>query len=117
MTDITSLTSFLLFSLILELLSIFMVMINTSKIELINATENCLLNFSSVRNSFLPIELFLILPILVRRRSRGLDRIRTNILCNILCNEFLSTKLSSRKKLAILLLDKAIPSSFAINVW
>ena len=66
MTDITSITSFSLFRLIIEMLSVFMVMINTSKIELIKATENGLLIFFFVRNSYLPIELFLIHSILVR---------------------------------------------------
>lgn len=39
---ITNFTFFVLFDLILKLLSIFMVMINIVKSELINGTENCL---------------------------------------------------------------------------
>ena len=46
------LTSFFLFHLIFEFLSFFMVMRNIVKIELINATENCLVNILSVRNFF-----------------------------------------------------------------
>ena len=47
---ITSFTFFVLFDLILKLLSIFMVMINIVKIELINGTENYLSNTFSVTN-------------------------------------------------------------------
>ena len=67
----TYLTSFFLFHFIFELLGIFMVMINIVKIELINATENCLLNIFSFGN-FLPTELFLICPILTWSRLTGL---------------------------------------------
>ena len=42
---------FFLFNLIFELLGILMVIINI-KMELINATENCLLNVFSVRNFY-----------------------------------------------------------------
>ena len=47
---ITNFTFFVLFDLILKLLSIFMVMINIVKIELINGTENYLSNTFSVTN-------------------------------------------------------------------
>ena len=47
---ITNFTFFVLFDLILKLLSIFMVMINIVKSELINGTENCLSNTYSVTN-------------------------------------------------------------------
>ena len=47
---ITSFTFYVLFDLILKLLSIFMVMINIVKIELINGTENYLSNTFSVTN-------------------------------------------------------------------
>ena len=43
---------FLLFHFIFELHSISMVMINIVKNELINATENCLLNIFSARHFF-----------------------------------------------------------------
>ena len=69
----TDLTSFFLFHFIFDLLSTSMVMINIAKIESINATEN-----------FLTPELFLIYPILIWSRSRGLDVIWRNLLYNIL---------------------------------
>ena len=47
---ITNFTFFVLFDLILKLLSIFMVMINIVKSELINGTENCQSNTYSVTN-------------------------------------------------------------------
>ena len=81
-------TSYFLLHFIFELLSIFMVMMNIVNIELINATENCQLNIFSVRNSFLPTELFLIYPIFMWSRSRGIDIIWKKILHNILSNEW-----------------------------
>ena len=63
-------------------------MINIVKIESINATENCQLNIFSVRIIFLQTELFLIYPILIWSRSRGLDIIWTNIVNNILSIEW-----------------------------
>ena len=50
--SVTSLTSFFLFHFIFAMLSIFMIIINIPNIELINATENSLLNISSVRTFF-----------------------------------------------------------------
>ena len=44
------LTSFLLFHVILELLIIFMIMINIVKTELINAAVNCPANILFVKN-------------------------------------------------------------------
>ena len=42
-----------------------MLMTNINKIELINATESCLSNISSVKNVCLPTKLWLIHPIFV----------------------------------------------------
>ena len=50
-----------------------MVMIDFVKIELINATENVLLNIFSVKMFFLPTELFLTQPIPIWSGSRGVD--------------------------------------------
>ena len=50
MPDITSLSSFLLFHFIFELLGIIMLIMNIIKTELINATESFWLNIFSVRN-------------------------------------------------------------------
>ena len=86
-TDMTGLTFFLLLHFTFELLGIFMVITNIVKIELINATENCLLNIFSVK-IFLPAQWFLINPILIWSRSRDLDVIWTNILYNILCDKY-----------------------------
>ena len=55
---------FFCFISFLGLLGIFMAMINIVRIELIGATEYCLLNSVSAR-LFLPTELFLIHPILI----------------------------------------------------
>ena len=52
-----------------------MAMTNIAKIQLINATENCLLDIFSVRNYSLPTELFFIHLILIWTRPRGLDNI------------------------------------------
>ena len=76
---------FFLFHVIFAPLDIFMVMINIVKIELINATETCLLNCF----------------------SRGLDIIWINILYKILSNELelkiiYQQNVSAGKKLAIL---------------
>ena len=73
-----------LFHFIFELLSVFMSMINIVKIELINANEHWLLNNFSIRNLFLSTELFLIHPIPIWSRSRGLDTKWTKILHDIL---------------------------------
>ena len=54
------LTSLFLFYFIFELLRIFAVMINTAKLELINAAENCLLKFFLVRTFFNNIQKLLI---------------------------------------------------------
>ena len=62
-----------------------MAVINIVKIELINSTENWLLNIFSAR-IFLAIELFFIYAILIWSRSRGLDVIWTNMLYIILSN-------------------------------
>ena len=114
MTDVTS--CFLL-HFIFELLSIFMVMMNIVNIELINATEKCQLNIFSVRNSFLPTELFLIYSILMRSRSRGIDRIWINILHNILSYDWESKVVCQknfpvRKKLPILFIGESVPIEF-----
>ena len=111
MTDVTS--CFLL-QFIFELLSIFMVMTNIVKIELDNATEKCQLNIFSVRNSFLPTELFLIYSILMRSKSRGIDRIWINILHNILSTDWESKVVCQqnfpvRKKLPILFIGERVP--------
>ena len=111
-----------LFHFILELLSISMVMINIVKFELINTSENRLLNIFSVRIFFLPTKLFLIYPSLLWPRSRGTDIIWTNILYNILGNEWepkfvYHQNFPLGKKLAVLFfLAKVFPSSFAVNV-
>ena len=62
-----------------------MAVINIAKIELINSTENWLLNIFSAR-IFLAIELFFIYAILIWSRSRGLDVIWTNMLYIIRSN-------------------------------
>ena len=58
----TGLTSFFLFNFTFELVSFFMVMINSVKIELINATENCRLNIFSVGNFFYQLNHSLSIP-------------------------------------------------------
>ena len=102
---------------IFELLSIFMVMMNIVNIELINATENCQLNIFSVRNSFLPTELFLTYPIFMWSRSRGIDIIWIKILHNILSNEWESKVVHQknfpvRKKLPILFIGQSVSIEF-----
>ena len=89
----TSLTYLFQFYFILELLSIFMVMINLyhGKFIMVMVHGKCLLNVSSVR-FFLPRELFLIYPILIWSRSKGLNIIWTIVLA------------------------KAIPLNFAVNI-
>ena len=67
MTYVTSVTSFVLFHFILELLGIFMVMINIVKIEQINATKNYPPNMS-VKNVCLPRNLCFTRPILIWSR-------------------------------------------------
>ena len=76
---------FFLFHFIFELLSIFMVMINIVKIEFINATKNYLLHIFSVR-IFLLTELFLIHPIPIQSRPRGLDVTWTMMLYSTMSN-------------------------------
>ena len=51
-----SLISIVLFHFIFDLFSIFMVMINIKKIELINPTESCLSNIFSAESFSLPNE-------------------------------------------------------------
>ena len=65
-----------------ELINIFKAMISIVKVELINATENYLLNIFFVRNIFPTI-----CPILIWLRSRVIDIIWTKMLYNILSNE------------------------------
>ena len=113
----TDLTSFFLFLFIFQLLSIFMVAINTVKIELINTTHNYLHNIFYI-SIFLPTELFLIYPICMRSRSKDVDIISTNILCNILSIEWelkivYQQNFLVQKKKSFLLFSL----SFAINVW
>ena len=52
MADVISITSFLQFHFIFELIGIFMGMTNIIQIQSVNAAENCLLNFFSVRIFF-----------------------------------------------------------------
>ena len=59
------LTSLFLFYFIFELLRIFAVMINTAKLELINAAENCLLKFFLVRTFFNNIQKLLIFFLII----------------------------------------------------
>ena len=113
----TDLTSFFLFLFIFQLLSIFMVAINTVKIELINTTHNYLHNIFYI-SILLPTELFLIYPICMRSRSKDVDIIWTNILCNILSIEWelkivYQQNFLVQKKISFLLFSL----SFAINVW
>ena len=68
MTDMKSLISIVLFHFIFNLLSIFMVMINIKKIELMNATESWSSNLFSVKNIFLPSKLWLIHSIFIWSR-------------------------------------------------
>ena len=101
------------------LLGVFMILINMTKIESINATENCLLIYS-VRNFFISIHLFLIHPILIWSRSRGLDLIW--LLHNILSNEWELKVVYQQnflvgKMLVILFLAKAFPLSLAVHAW
>ena len=110
-------TSCFLLHFIFELLSIFMVMMNIVNIELINATEKCQLNIFSVRNSFLPTELFLTYPIFMWSRSRGIDIIWIKILHNILSNEWESKVVYQknfpvRKKLPILFIGQSVSIEF-----
>ena len=78
---------FCLFHFIFELLSIFMGMITISKIELINATETCILNMFSIYNFLLPTELFLIQSIPIWSVSKGLDTKCTKALYSILTSK------------------------------
>ena len=64
----TILISIVLFHFIFDLLTIFIVM--TNRIELINATEGCLLNIFSVKNICLPTKLSLIHYIFIWSRPR-----------------------------------------------
>ena len=71
MTNITNLTSFLLFHVILELLIIFMVMIIIVKTELINAAENCRANILFVKNFVYQQNNAFPTPILIWSRPKG----------------------------------------------
>ena len=100
--------------------SIFMVMINIVKIELIDAMENWLLNILSVW-IFLPTGLFLIYLIIMWWRSRGLNIIWTDILYNILSNEWEMKIVYQQnflvgKKISNLFLAKVFPSRFLVNI-
>ena len=63
---------FFLFHFIFELLSIFMLMINIVKIELINPTENCLLSIFTVRKFFYQLNYSLRIP-LMWSKLRSID--------------------------------------------
>ena len=65
MTDMTSITSFFLFHLILvafKLLSIFVVMINMIEMEPVNTVESCLRNIFSARYFFYQLNYSLSIP-------------------------------------------------------
>ena len=62
---------FILLYFIFELFVIFMVMVNMVKVELVDATENCLLHISFYKLNFL-----------MWSRSKGLGKVWTNRLSN-----------------------------------
>ena len=69
-TNMTSLTSLILFHVIIELPRIFMAMINMFKIKLINATDNCLPNIFSVKNFVYQPNYLFTYPILIWSRPK-----------------------------------------------
>ena len=113
--NLKSLAFLFLFLFVFELLGIFMVMIKIIKMELINATENCLINIFSARNYFfLPTELILTYPILIWSRSISLYLILSNKLHKILSKEWelkdgCWQNFLVGKELEILLLTNAFP--------
>ena len=120
MTNITGIISFLLFHLILPLFTIFMVMINVVKIELINAAVNFPANILSAKIFCLLIKLCLAHPTIYIKYGQKhwiADLVVTKSL--ILLNEWelkvvLSTKRYSWNKFGIFFFGQKFPSSFAV---
>ena len=79
-----SLISIVLFHLIFDLLTIFIVM--TNRIELINATEGCLSNIFSVKKICLPTKLSLIHYIFIWSRPRVHIKYGIIVSSNIIVN-------------------------------
>ena len=114
------LTSLFLFYFIFELLRIFAVMINTAKLELINAAENCLLKFFLVRTFFNSIQKLLIFFLIILCLSHShLVKIKwfkynlNKMLYNVLSNEW-ELKIVNQQNCPV---GKKIGTSFSANVF
>ena len=116
----TDLSSLFLFHFIFELLRIFAVMINTVKLELINAAENCSLKSFLVRTFFNNIQklpkFFLIILYLFYSHLVKIKWFKYNLnkmLYNVLSNDW-ELKIVNQQNCPV---GKKIGTSFSANVF